>query len=63
MDDADMRLDGNAAAGDLAEVFHAEMTTAIGVCATCGGRERSARRWSTSERPASSSAARAAQRC
>lgn len=36
MEDADMRLDGNAAAGDLAEVFHAEMTTAIGVCATCG---------------------------
>ena len=36
MDDADLRLDGNAAAGDLAEVFHADMTTAIGVCATCG---------------------------
>jgi uncharacterized Zn finger protein len=36
MDDTDLRLDGNAAAGDLAEVFHAEMTTAIGVCASCG---------------------------
>jgi Family of unknown function (DUF6510) len=29
-------LDGNAIAGDLAEVFGADLTTATGVCATCG---------------------------
>jgi hypothetical protein len=29
-------LDGNAIAGLLHEVFGAEMTTAIGTCATCG---------------------------
>ena len=33
-------LDGNAIAGRLAEVFGAEMTTATGVCASCGaGRQ------------------------
>jgi hypothetical protein len=31
-----MALDGNAAGGLLYEVFGAEMTTAIGTCATCG---------------------------
>jgi hypothetical protein len=36
MTDADLRLDGNAAAGILAEVFAAEMTTAVGACAHCG---------------------------
>jgi hypothetical protein len=36
VDDADLRLDGNAAAGLLSEVFAAEMTTAIGTCASCG---------------------------
>jgi hypothetical protein len=36
MDDADLRLDGNAAAGLLQEVFAAEMTTAEGTCAGCG---------------------------
>jgi DNA-directed RNA polymerase subunit RPC12/RpoP len=36
MDETDLRLDGNAAAGLLAEVFGAEMTTALGTCATCG---------------------------
>lgn len=36
MDDADLRLDGNAAAGLLSEVFAAEMTTASGTCASCG---------------------------
>jgi Family of unknown function (DUF6510) len=35
MDDA-LRLDGNAAAGLLREVFAAEMTTAIGTCDSCG---------------------------
>ena len=29
-------LDGNAIGGLLIEVFGAEMTTAVGVCATCG---------------------------
>jgi hypothetical protein len=29
-------LDGNAIAGPLVDVFGAEMTTAIGVCAGCG---------------------------
>ena len=36
MDDADLRLDGNAAAGLLGEVFAVEMTTAEGTCASCG---------------------------
>jgi hypothetical protein len=31
-------LDGNAIAGLLLDVFGAEMTTATGVCATCGAR-------------------------
>lgn len=35
-DDADRRLDGNAAGGPLAEVFRVEMTTAVTVCAGCG---------------------------
>ena len=29
-------LDGNAIAGLLQEVFGAELTTAVGTCATCG---------------------------
>jgi Family of unknown function (DUF6510) len=29
-------LDGNAVAGQLSEIFGAEMTTATGVCASCG---------------------------
>ena len=36
MDDRDRRLDGNAAAGLLGEVFGAEMTTAWAGCAACG---------------------------
>ena len=36
MDYADLRLDGNAAAGLLSEIFAAEMTTATGTCAECG---------------------------
>lgn len=31
-------LDGNAAAGVLAEVFRADMTSAMGECAGCGRR-------------------------
>lgn len=34
-----LRLDGNAAAGILQEVFVAEVTTAIGTCAGCGAVE------------------------
>ena len=37
---ADGSLDGNAIAGRLAEVFGAEMTTATGVCASCGARRQ-----------------------
>lgn len=36
MDDSDLRLNGNAAAGPLAEIFGREMTTAYAVCAGCG---------------------------
>ena len=35
----DMRLDGNAVAGVLRQVFTAEMTTAIGTCGQCGERQ------------------------
>jgi hypothetical protein len=33
-------LDGNAAAGALAEVFLPDMTTAVTTCATCGAVRR-----------------------
>jgi hypothetical protein len=36
MDETDLRLDGNAAAGLLAEVFALEATTAMVRCAGCG---------------------------
>jgi len=36
MDDADLRLDGNAAAGLLAEVFTFDVTGAQAVCNGCG---------------------------
>jgi hypothetical protein len=36
MDDADATLDGNAIGGLLAEVFGADMTTAVGTCGSCG---------------------------
>jgi Zn finger protein HypA/HybF involved in hydrogenase expression len=32
----DMKLDGNAAAGDLEQIFAFEVTTAVGTCAHCG---------------------------
>ncbi len=35
MDPLDMRLDGNAAAGLLMDIFGREMTADITVCATC----------------------------
>jgi hypothetical protein len=31
-----LRLDGNAVAGTLRDVFTTEVTTAIGTCASCG---------------------------
>lgn len=31
-------LDGNAIGGMLQEIFGTEMTTAVGMCATCGAR-------------------------
>jgi hypothetical protein len=34
-----LMLDGNAVAGLLQELFAADMTTAIGSCATCGATE------------------------
>jgi ABC-type enterobactin transport system permease subunit len=33
-------LDGNAVAGMLFAVFGGEMTTAVGVCASCGARRQ-----------------------
>jgi hypothetical protein len=36
MEDADLRLDGNAAAGLLADIFAFDITTAQAVCAGCG---------------------------
>ena len=35
----ELMLDGNAVAGLLQEVFGADMTRAIGSCATCGATE------------------------
>jgi Zn finger protein HypA/HybF involved in hydrogenase expression len=34
-----LRLDGNAAAGTLQQVFAVEMTTAVGTCASCGATD------------------------
>jgi hypothetical protein len=36
MENADLKLDGNAAAGELQEIFGAEMTVVRVTCATCG---------------------------
>jgi hypothetical protein len=36
--DVEPRLDGNAAAGLLSEVFTLEMTAAVGTCDHCGAR-------------------------
>jgi uncharacterized protein DUF6510 len=36
MDDLDLRVDGNAVAGLLSEVFVYEMTSARSTCAACG---------------------------
>jgi hypothetical protein len=36
MMDTELRLDGNAAAGLLAEIFAFDVTTAVAVCGGCG---------------------------
>jgi hypothetical protein len=36
MEDVDLRVDGNAVAGLLSEVFVCEMTSARSTCAACG---------------------------
>jgi hypothetical protein len=36
MDDTQLRLDGNAAAGILREIFVPDLTAAQGACASCG---------------------------
>ena len=36
MDERDLRLDGNAVAGMLGEVFAVEPTTSLAACANCG---------------------------
>jgi len=36
MEDQELRLDGNAAAGTLEQIFAFEVTTAVGTCANCG---------------------------
>lgn len=35
MDETELRLDGNAAAGALRELFAVDITAAVGTCATC----------------------------
>jgi hypothetical protein len=40
LDDQERRLDGNAAAGLLAEIFAAEMTVTWGTCAGCGAENQ-----------------------
>jgi hypothetical protein len=35
-----LRLDGNAAAGMLQEVFAMEVTTSVGTCGTCGAQNQ-----------------------
>ena len=36
MDESELRLDGNAVAGQLRDIFAREMTTALACCDTCG---------------------------
>ena len=61
MDETDLRLDGNAVAGLLAEVFALEATTALVRCAGCGHDwTRSAPRPSTRTAPGSWGCAAAA---
>jgi Zn finger protein HypA/HybF involved in hydrogenase expression len=43
METRDLKLDGNAIAGELFELFGVEMTIATGVCGECGAVEQVAR--------------------
>jgi Family of unknown function (DUF6510) len=43
METRELKLDGNAIAGDLIEIFGVEMTVATGVCAHCGATDLVAR--------------------
>ena len=43
METKDLRLDGNAIGGLLLELFGVEMTTATGICASCGAADLMAR--------------------
>lgn len=43
MDEAGLKLDGNAAAGLLADIFSAEMTVSWATCAHCGSEDQLAR--------------------
>ena len=56
-------LDGNAIAGQLVEVFGAELTTATGVCAGCGASGVVAELEVYVRAPGRSSAAGAARAC
>ena len=40
MDGDDLRLDGNAAAGLLGELFRFDVTVALGTCAGCGAEHQ-----------------------
>lgn len=40
MDEAGLKLDGNAAAGLLGEIFAAEMTVSVATCAHCGAQDQ-----------------------
>ena len=40
MDETDLRLDGNAVAGTLAELFGFEMTVSRGGCVACGANNQ-----------------------
>ena len=43
METSELKLDGNAIGGELLELFGVEMTTAVGICGSCGAAEQMAR--------------------
>ena len=57
MEQADMKLDGNAIGGLLREIFTMEMTTAETTCAGCGGMMRCA--WRSISSPGSAASVKA----
>ena len=65
MDETQLRLDGNAAAGMLRDVFVDELTTARGACAGCGAIAQigSQHLYMQSLRPGVSCGARTATEC